>query len=357
MLLSLVQSAQGTEHEHATDTSQRVQLAIQNESSWDGPTTGPALKQQRQIILVASDLRNGGVNAVAKGMSEALTGTDWNLGFLDGMGSPLRQGIAIRKAIAANPDGIVLCGLDANQHKDVLALAKQRGITVVGWHAADQAGPRPESHLFTNITTDPIKVAEIAALLAISDSAGQVRAVIFTDSRYQIAKLKAERMAAVLHDCKGCDVLEVKEVPLDQIADRMPDELETLMQEYPQGITHLLVINDLYIDFAVPTLERRHENDQPIPQTISAGDGSRASYRRIRQGLYQRATVPEPLTMQGWQIVDELNRAFNQAPPSGYSAPVHLVTRDNIGKLGKRYDVYDPINRYRDAYRAIWSLQ
>ena len=42
------------------------------------------------------------------------------------------------------------------------------------------------------------------------------------------------------------------------------------------------------------------------------------------------ATVPEPLHEQGWQLVDELNRAFAGEPWSGYISGIHLVTADNI---------------------------
>ena len=35
--------------------------------------------------------------------------------------------------------------------------------------------------------------------------------------------------------------------------------------------------------------------------------------------------------MQGWQLVDELNRAFAHEKWSGYVPGVHLVTAANIG--------------------------
>ena len=61
--------------------------------------------------------------------------------------------------------------------------------------------------------------------------------------------------------------------------------------------------------------------------------------------------------MQGWQLVDELNRAFAGAPPSGYFAPVHLVVPSNIEFDGGDNNIYDPDNGYRDAYRQIWKVK
>jgi hypothetical protein len=40
---------------------------------------------------------------------------------------------------------------------------------------------------------------------------------------------------------------------------------------------------------------------------------------------------------------------------SGYVAPTHLVTKDNIGSNGGPNNVYDPDNGYRDVYKKIWG--
>ena len=59
---------------------------------------------------------------------------------------------------------------------------------------------------------------------------------------------------------------------------------------------------------------------------------------------------PEPLSLQGWQIVDEFNRAFSGRPHSGYVAPVHIATADN----SEGATTWDP-SGYREAYRKIWG--
>ena len=91
------------------------------------------------------------------------------------------------------------------------------------------------------------------------------------------------------------------------------------------------------------------------PLNISAGDGSNSAYERIRTVQYQAATVPEPLLLQGWQVVDEMNRGFAGQPASGYVAPVHLVTAKNVDLDGGKHDIYDPDNGYRLAYAKIWG--
>jgi ribose transport system substrate-binding protein len=65
--------------------------------------------------------------------------------------------------------------------------------------------------------------------------------------------------------------------------------------------------------------------------------------------------VAEPLNMQGWQVVDELNRLIAGQPVSGFVAPVHLVSGTNIASDGGSRFVYDPDNGYRDSYLRIWK--
>jgi ribose transport system substrate-binding protein len=89
---------------------------------------------------------------------------------------------------------------------------------------------------------------------------------------------------------------------------------------------------------------------------ISAGDGSVSAYQRIRKGEYQIGTVPEPLNFQGWQAIDEMNRALSGEKPSGYIAKIHLVTKDNIEADGGDKNHFDPGNGYREKYKAIWGV-
>jgi ribose transport system substrate-binding protein len=83
---------------------------------------------------------------------------------------------------------------------------------------------------------------------------------------------------------------------------------------------------------------------------VAAGDGDAAEFQRVRDGDYQAATVAEPLTLQGWQVVDELNRALAGRPPSGFVARPALVTRRTVPAGG----VFDPPSGYRDVYRRAW---
>lgn len=87
---------------------------------------------------------------------------------------------------------------------------------------------------------------------------------------------------------------------------------------------------------------------------ISAGDGSVSAYQRLRTNTLQIGTVPEAAMMAGWQLVDELNRAFSGGGSSGFVLPVHFVSGENIAFDGGSKNIFDPESNYRNQYKKYW---
>lgn len=333
----------------ATD---RVGKATAHMTRWDGPVAGPALQPKKTIVYLASDMRNGGVLGVARGVGEAAKAAGWTVRVMDGQGTVSARTAAFNQAMALKPDGIILGGFDAKEQAAGIRTASARKIPVVGWHAAAKAGPG--DGLFANVTTDANDVAEIAASYAIVDSRGTAGVVIFTDSAYSAAIAKSNAMAAVIKKCKGCKLLAVADTPLAETSHRMPQLTTSLLQRHGAGWTYSLGINDLYFDFMGPTLAAAGNVAKGL-KNISGGDGSESAYQRIRKDKVQVGTVSEPLNLHGWQLIDELNRAMVGATWSGYSTPAHLMTKDNLGFDGGPRNVFEPDNGYRVQYLRIWA--
>ncbi|MGC6248496.1 substrate-binding domain-containing protein [Bisgaard Taxon 45] len=337
------------------EAKQNIATATAQQTVWDGPTTGPTLQQGKNIIFVASDMKNGGVLGVIDGMKEATAVAGWKFDVLDGAGSVSNQLSALNQAIARKPDAIVIGGWNPNVAKIPLGKANKNGITLVAWHATPEPGPIDKYNIFYNVTSDSDQIAKLSAQLAVAHSDGKANVVILTDSLYEIALRKANVMKEVIEQCKDCKVLEFIDTPLADTSSRMPSLTFSLLQKYGDNLQYTLAINDLYFDFMAPSL--RSANKGEMPYNISAGDGSVTAYQRIRTNSHQFATVPEPLNLHGWQLVDELNRAFAKEKPSGYITPAHLVIKDNVAFDGGDKNLYDPQNGYKEAYKAIWKVK
>ena len=152
----------------------------------------------------------------------------------------------------------------------------------------------------------------------------------------------------------GGTVLQWVDTPIAETSSRMGPLTTTLLQTHGAKWTHSLAINDLYFDFMGPALAAAGIDGKANPKAGSAGDGSEAAFQRIRTGQFQTVTVAEPLNLQGWQLVDELNRAVQGAPCSGYVTSPALVTEEGLKASGDS-NQFDPQNGYRDAYAKMWG--
>jgi ribose transport system substrate-binding protein len=323
---------------------------------WDGPTTGPKAQAGKTVVLISEDQRNGGALGVSEGVAEAAKVIGWKLTILDGAGVIANRSAAFGQAIALKPDVIIADNDDATEQKVNIIKAANAGIKVLGWHSNVKPGPMEGVPLFTNISTDPTVVAKVAAALAIANAEGKAGVVVFTDATEKISVMKSNAMAANIKECSGCTVLETIDTPLASVSTRIPQMTQSLHQRFGKKWTHSLAINDGFFDFMAPTLRAAGSPGSGPPVNISGGDGSKAAFERIRGDNYQYATVAEPLSLHGWQLIDEANRALAGENWSGYVAPTHLVTKENIGSNGGPNNVYDPDNGYRDVYKKIWGV-
>jgi ribose transport system substrate-binding protein len=320
---------------------------------WSGPRSGPPGRTGATVAIVCEDLRNGGVLGVTRGVREAAEIIGWKIRIYDAGGTPEGRDKAMEAASALAFDGVIIVGADLHQLSKGLEQLAKRGVPMVGWHVAPKAGAMPAGPVATNVSTDPLEVARVTAMAAMAPARERVGVVIFTDSNFEIAMAKANAMAAIVRACAECSLLEIRDVAISRAADTMPEITRNLLEQYGMRWTHALAINDIYFDYAVPELIKSGRAAGSI-KLLSAGDGSAAAFLRIRAGAFQTATVAEPLNLQGWQLIDELNRLMAGEAVSGHMISAHMVTKDNIAYDGGSQLVYDPDNGYRDIYRQIW---
>jgi ribose transport system substrate-binding protein len=326
-----------------------------DDATWTGPTTGPAAQNHKFIVLVNQDQRNSGGRGVLDFVAEAAGVIGWTYRIVDGQGTIAGQTSAINQAIALKPNGIVLVNVDAKEHDPEITQATAQGIRIVSWHASAIAGKSLDSPIFTNVTADPAEVARATALYAVADSNGTANVVLLTDNAYQIAVAKTNAAKAAVEGCKKCTVLAVYDSPFSEINSRMTALVRNTKAKYKNKWTYTIAPNDLWIDFVAPELQSEGVPGEGPPKNISGGDGSESAFQRIERNEYQVAVIAEAMRVDGFQIIDELNRAFANQAPSGFVAPIHLITLSNVHSERGKGGFYDPSNGYEKVYRRIWG--
>ncbi|MDJ0612754.1 MAG: substrate-binding domain-containing protein [Rhizobiaceae bacterium] len=322
-------------------------------AKFDGPTSGPKAAADKTIVVLAGDLKNGGILGVTNGVEEAAAKIGWTVRVLDGAGSVQGRTAAFGQAMALKPDGLIINGFDAVEQQAALEQVQTAKIPMVAWHSGPKIGCDAPGGIFANVSTDAMTVSERAAEWAVGDAGGKPGVVIFTDSTYQIAIDKADRIKQKIEEMGGT-VLEYVDTPIADTSNRMGPLTTNLLQKYGAKWTHALAINDIYFDFMGPALAAAGIQGDGSPKAVAAGDGSESSFQRIRTGQYQSITVAEPLNLQGWQLVDELNRAIQGEACSGYVTAPAVVDQAGAKGMGDS-NQFDPDNGYREAYAKIWG--
>jgi ribose transport system substrate-binding protein len=331
---------------------QRAAEAVEDVTVWQGPTTGPKASSGKVIAFIAEDLRNGGIAGALRGVQEAVKAIGWTVNVYDVAGSDAGRSQALRNVQIAHPDGVILGGFDAQSYAPWIDNVVGLGIAVVGWHAAFEPGFVPGTQLFTNVASSAREIALAAASFAVVKSDGTAGVVIFTDSRFSVAQAKTDDMATIIRNCAGCKLLSIEDLSLDRVQTEMAERLSSLDRRFGDAWTLSLGINDLYYDAMAAIPDARADLIN-----ISAGDGSQSAFLRVGTGLGQAATVAEPLNLEGWQLIDEFNRAFNNEMPSGYVPHARLFTANTLTGTVDNDFTFDPPNNYRQAYRRIWGKE
>lgn len=339
-------------------SQERLVKAASPATAWDGPTTGPkAQKPGASMVFIPYTSSNAGDVGVGTGFQEAAKALGWNVKVIDGGGSVPSYLAAFDQAMALRPAGIVVSSFDPNASEPSFAKAKAAGIPVVGNHTGEGPGPQTSApSLFTNVTSDPATIAQTAADCAIVASNGTAGVTIVgCGSELQICVTKEKSMNDTIKTCSKCAVLDQHDYPFGEATQRQGQIASADLQRFGPKLTHMLSINDVYWDSAIPAVKAAGIGPSGPPLMIAAGDGSPAAFQRIRTNQYQIATVAEPLNEHGWQMADEMNRALAGQAPSTYVTYPHIVTRENVDAEGGKDNLYDPGNSYRDRFTAIWK--
>jgi ribose transport system substrate-binding protein len=324
------------------------------QTEWHGPTTGPKLIPHKHVAFLSNDEQNDASHAWGEAIAEIGKKIGWDVIIIDGHGSPVGWQNGFNQAIALQVDGIVTSA-DVPSLQPQVNTAKAKHIVVVGIHGTAFPGPQAQYGLFYNIQQDPREIGRAQADWVIAHSNGTARVVVTSHCEFQIACTKAHAVEARLKECKDCDVLEFSNSPISEVAQRQPELVTAWVQKYGLPI-YVTSVADYTADYQVPAL--RAGGVDPSKAILVSADGNKSAYERIRSGnQYQQVTVAEPYGMEAHQAIDELNRAFQNQPPSGFVPAPYLVTPENINVEGGDKDTFIPSNHYAEHYLQIWGVK
>jgi ribose transport system substrate-binding protein len=327
-----------------------TQSRSQPQTEWLGPTTGPKASPGKKIVYLSSDQNNALSAQYGKFLQEAGAEIGWDVTVIDGKSTAANWITAFNQALALNPDGIAMT-LQSPSITGPLEAAAAAGVPVIGMHSTSLPGPSEAFHLFNNLSSDPAETGRALVDWAVADSDGTARIIVIGDNIYPISVVKTDAMVEEVAKCKDCELISNENIPAANVSAQMGGIMTSWVLQNPKPF-YALSVGDFWFDFATPAL---HTGNVPVEDVrLGAADGTPQAYQRVRDGDYQQITIPEPIEMQSWQAIDELNRAINGQPPSSFVQPVYVVTKDNISAEGGPQDTFTPSNNFKEHYLKIW---
>jgi ribose transport system substrate-binding protein len=339
-----------------------VKAAESTSVKWTGPTTGPKAAKKQLVAIVSTDESNAGPAEVAVGAVQAAKALGWKYRVLDGQGTAEGNTNAMNEALALHPTGIFLDSDTASQLKPEIAIAKKDGIPIVGWHVENDPGTFPADDMFYNVESNQTDAATAIADYVIVQSKGKANVAIVTWTAYPIAVYKTQVMRRVIESCDTCKVLSYANYPLTTATTTLPTYITSLLDRYKTGahpLNYMMFMNDQYAQDSIPALRSAGISTSGAGSVnlVSTGDGTAPAFVRIRQGdQYQVATLPEPVYEDGWEAMDELNRAIKHDKPDPYVTPIHIVVKQDVNSDGGKQNIYNPANGYQKKYERIWGV-
>jgi ribose transport system substrate-binding protein len=322
------------------------------QTQWLGPTAGPKLLAGKHIAYVSANENNPIEHGWGVAIQDVAKDVGWKVTVIDGQGSPVTWIQSLNQAIALGVDGIVLSA-DGKSLKAQIEAANAKGIPVVGLHATGTPGPAPEVGIFYNISQDARAIGVAQADWMIAHSDGKARVIIAANCEFAVACVKANGVKDTLAECPDCKLLEFNNTPYAEGAQRYPSLVTAWVQKYGLPL-YIVASGDGDLEFQISAL--RQAGVDPSKVVMVGADGTASAYGHIRaKNQYQLVTVPEPHGQEAYQAIDEINRALNKQPPSGYVPAVYLVTTDNVDAEGGSESQFTPTNDFAKHYRSYWT--
>jgi len=295
------------------------------------PTTGPKPVAGKSIFVIPCAAAAEGCAGPARAAAEAGKAIGWKTTQIDPAGDPSKQAAAIRQAIAAKADGIVIEAIDAQSITEPLKQAKAAGIKVVTFASV---GPK---ELFDQDLPEVSAFEEEGYIMAASlygATNGDMKLVMMTGTDSQVVNYRVAGTEKFVKECQAaggkCEILVKKNYGIPEITTTAPQLAVDTVRQHPD-LTALWVGYDAAALFMYKALAPAGLTKKGL---AGAFDANAANLDLIRADGFQKfdlALAPEWI---GYGQVDSLNRQFAGEKTVDEGLKVKLLNKSNLPAKG-----------------------
>lgn len=346
-----------------SDSAVSAEVAAAVEAAYVGtnenpPTSGPTPLKDVNLWVVSCSAQVVGCQSAAEGAIAAgkllgwdVTVADGNFNIADGYGSAMRQ------AIAAKANAIVLVGMDCNQAAGGMQAAADAGIPVIGDYSFDcKSGAK-----FTDTVKMTSKYPEISDwlkawgaakadwLIQATNAKAQVIHSLATDSPtlYLPEQGFEAELAAKCPDCKIVETISYSNQDLTSGAYKQ--KFSAALVAHPEANAVAVSLDALLLAGNIPAAIASTGRKM----TVVGGEGLPPVVEMVKAGAVG-AEVGFDTPWQGYAIVDTVNRVLQGEPsvPQGIGWQIFDAKRN----LPTNPAGYTTSVDYVSGYKKLWGV-
>ncbi|MGY2876424.1 ribose transport system substrate-binding protein [Marmoricola sp. URHA0025 HA25] len=321
------------------------------------PSSAPPHKAHENVWVVACGKVVVGCEAPAEGAVEAGKVLGWNMTIADGaLGVGDGYSVAIRQAVAAKADAIIVTGIDCDFAKGGLQAAKDADIPTILFGGFDcKDTPLFTSEVKYNEAYPTFEgflkgwgAAKARWLIKATDGKAKVINTSITDSK--TALFPAEGFADELKkDCPDCSIVDTLKFQVADVAGPLAQKFSAILLSHPDANA----IQPTFDSFILAGSMPQAIASTGRKMTIIGGEGLAPGISLIHAGQVG-AAIGWDNGWAGWAAIDTTIRvlAGEDTVPEGWGW--QTVDADhNLPADGKGYAAnFD----FRSAYKAAWGV-
>jgi ribose transport system substrate-binding protein len=329
------------------------------------PSSAPKPAPGKKVWIIQCSAAAEGCAAPAAGAAEAAKLLGWKPTLVDGKLDPAVYNAAVRDAIAARADAIVLTSVDCGLTKASLAAAKRAGVKIAGLYGLDCddtfAGGGKKLFDAEVLYADGKTYGDWLAGPYAQSAADYV--IAKTNAKANVVAMRENDVASVRHvsdgfeartkQCTSCKLTTVPFTGADLVSGKLQAKVQTALTRNPQADV-VFAPYDASVTLGIAAGVKASGRDKQI--LLVGGEGLTPNIKMIRSGSGQDFAAGAPARWAGWAVIDELNRAFAGQPLVDEGIGVRSI--DAQHNLPTKTTFYDgnPKSDYEANFRRIWGV-
>lgn len=329
------------------------------------PTAGPAAVADKSVWIISCsqsiDLCSDEVNAI----EEAATAIGWETNVVNAEFDPVVAGDAIRQAVAAQADGIIVFGFDCPLVSQPLQEAVDAGIKTLGVVALDCDDPALSEQTAPLFNVDmiftPTGNISYADFLHAYGVDKVLLTIALTGGTAQIMDLQVPDLVSIaavsrgfldgLKPCTTCQIVTTVDLTtLDQINGVVEQKVTSELARNPGVDTIQMSTDGLLMTGVQTAILNSGRNDDLL---VVGGEGYLSNLEAIRSNSGQDNALAFDARWEGWAAVDAMNRAFAGAEQvHGGQGYIYVDATTNMPETG----AWDSTVDFRAAFKTLWGV-